>query len=56
MYLFVLEDGELRTTDNITQGDRECVSMGILDIVNMTDGTQLTDEGEWVKIEHNDNH
>ncbi len=52
MYLFIYEDGSLLTTNAITNNDKSSVSSGILSIVDMEDGSQWVDDGEWVKIEH----
>lgn len=53
MYLYIFEDGEIRTSNEFSTTDKICCNNGILTVLDITNNKQPTEyyQGEWHEIE-----
>lgn len=56
MYLYIFEDGSLKTTQSIGEGDLAACDDGLIDLIDISgpEPKQYMD-GDWIKIESADN-
>jgi hypothetical protein len=50
-YLYILEDGTPLLGPKPTEEDKESIDSGILSIINMQTGKELTAQGEWIDLD-----
>ena len=53
MFIYIFNDGEIKTTDRLSIGDLEAADDGLIDILDIgnLDGPKIFHDGEWNEVE-----